>query len=124
MRGLRVKTLRREFREKHGRPPAGSVIRRVGPACYPLTGRAGLGRLSEARLGKNVKPWTEQVKIAASRWITKWIRHVDAEGQPDGKPATMLRTVGEMFMRKLFGIEVAAPSEWRAVKKAWVRRHQ
>jgi hypothetical protein len=110
VRGVRVKALRGEFVEVHRRAPTGASIKRM-PALGGVVKKGTPGKMTA-----EPRPWREVFKIAASRIVTTWT------GNAAGGPKVRTRSVAEMFVRKIFGMEVVEPSEWRRWKKAYKRR--
>jgi len=106
MRAVRVSALRREFARQHGRLPRGCAIER------------------QEALGK--KGWKDLVKVARSRWRKMLVKVTappvgEAETPAVEAEPVVQNTVTEMFLRKIYGMVVVQPSEWRRLKKAYQR---
>ena len=111
MRGVRVSALRNEFWRQHGRAPRKSSTEKT----------EALG----------LKGWRDIVKVAPSRWRKMIVKKVapdpdDIEAvviaaYEETLPPVLKNTVTEMFLRRIFGMVVIQPSEWRQLKKAYQR---
>jgi len=106
MRAVRVTRLRRTFFARHGRYPQGCAIQKI-ESRYP----AG---------------WRDLVKICRSRF--KKMVHVGGKFLPKeeadtlaGEPLVFKNVVAEMFLRRIGDIIVLQRSEWRQLKKKYLR---
>jgi len=111
MSGSRTKALRRAFIAKHGRSPRGPRTEK-GPAFDPT-------------FGISKRPWSDVVKVAASRFM-----RIFPGAKPEMAPHKMTdadkqrgpNEVIEMFTRKIFSVKITEPSEWRRWKKQHRRK--